>query len=84
MPKDEPKYWLSPVKETDDFGDLIDRAVGGVIIDGATHQGPWAIMTPQSWETYGVGVLGLGLGQKYQMQDDGRWLCVEGWSPELT
>jgi hypothetical protein len=70
----EPVYWLSPVGEKDDFGDK----VRSVIIDGKTKHGPWALMTPLSWDLHGIGQLGLGCGQKYEKQIDGKWLKVEG------
>jgi hypothetical protein len=69
-------YWLSPVNPNDDFGDPVED----VIIDGKTSYGPWALMTPKSWDRYSGtgGKLGLGLGQKYQKQSDGKWLKIEG------
>lgn len=66
-------YWLSPVGEVDDFGDRITDE----IIDGVTNLGPWALMTPKSFERYGRG-LGTGRGQRYRRQSDGKWLKVEG------
>lgn len=68
------KYWLSPVGGFDDFNDPIKT----VIIDGKTSMGPWALMTPKSYKRYGIGRLGLGAGQKYEKQTDGRWLKTEG------
>jgi hypothetical protein len=72
----EPVYWLSPVKERDDFGDSITDE----IIDGKTSFGPWALMTPKSWRDFSGtnGKLGLGLGQRYKKQANSRWLKVEG------
>jgi hypothetical protein len=69
-------YWLSPVGPADDFGDTITDE----IIDGRTTYGPWALMTPKSFAKYNgtSGRLGLGLGQRYKKQSDGRWLKVEG------
>lgn len=67
-------YWLSPVGEKDDFEDPIKD----IIIDGKTVYGPWALMTPKSFERYGTGRLGLGIGQKFQKQADGKWLKIEG------
>ena len=72
--KNVAKYWTTPVNERDDFGDLIDD----IIIDGKTKIGPWAIMTPASFDKYGLGKLGTGFGQKYQKQSDGNWLKIEG------
>jgi hypothetical protein len=70
------QYWLSPVGETDDFNSVISDE----IIDGKTVYGPWALMTPKSWAMYSgtSGRLGLGLGQRYKLQADGKWLKVEG------
>ncbi len=68
------KYWYGEVGQVDDFNSTIN----GEIIDGKTRQGPWALMTPQSWRLHGVGKLGTGYGQRYQKQADGKWLKVEG------
>lgn len=70
----QPVYWSSPVGAADDFDDPITDT----IIDGATRMGPWALMTPTSFAVFGINRLGLGLGQKYRKQADGRWLKVEG------
>lgn len=56
--------------------DNFDQPIKHVFIDGATRFGPWAIMTPASHLKYGVG-LGVGRGQKYIKQVDGRWHKVE-------
>ena len=71
-----PVYWLSTVKQVDDFDDeIVDE-----FIDGVTTDGRWAIMTPRSWATRSGtgGQLGPGLGQRYKKQSDGEWLKVEG------
>src|SRR5688500_4893275 len=57
----------------DDFGYPISKR----IIDGKTEQGPWALMTPESFVEYGVG-LGVGYGQLYELQKDGKWLLIKG------
>ena len=67
-------YWIGKVETTDDFGDEIDKE----FIDGATRKGSWAIMTPKSWRQHGVRGFGIGRGQRYEKQPDGRWLKVEG------
>lgn len=67
------RYWMSAVKEEDDFGHLIHDT----FIDGATIYGQWAIMTPESHRLHGRGI-GPGLGQQYEKQPDGRWLQVRG------
>lgn len=62
-------YWQGQVGEKDDLGVPID----GVFIDGATIVGPWAIMAPATFKKLGRG-LGMGKGQQYEKQPDGRWL----------
>ena len=68
------KYWMTPLGEDDDFG----HKFGDTMYDGKTIQGPWANMSENSWRAYGIGKLGLGCGQKYEKQADGRWLKVDG------
>ena len=67
-------YWLSPLGDTDDFS----VPYKDEMIDGKTRMGPWANMTPQSFAKYGIGKFGLGLGQLYKKQSDGKWLKVAG------
>ena len=74
MTEQKQVFWLSPLGGFDDFG----SPYRDVMYDAATTMGPWANMTQESFERYGRGRLGLGLGQKYQRQPDGRWLKVEG------
>jgi len=73
MPR-EPRYWMgSDVGTKDDFGNsIIDE-----FIDGRTRYGSWAIMSLYSFKMYGTG-LGMGKGQRYKKQPDGKWLKVEG------
>jgi len=60
--------------ETDDFG----IAILSRFVDGRTNLGgAWATMAPMSYMTHGVG-LGLGRGQQYDKQADGRWLKTAG------
>jgi hypothetical protein len=71
----EKKYWVSPVGATDDFG----YPVKDEIIDAPTVEGPWALMTPESWKDNRMyHKLGTGFGQRYKKQSDGKWLKVEG------
>jgi len=72
--KNEVKKWLGPVNMYDDFGDKITDE----FIDGKTHMGQWAIMTPYSWGCYGFTSLGVGLGQRYKKQPDKTWVKIEG------
>jgi hypothetical protein len=65
------RYWAGSIGPIDDWGVPITTA----FIDGATIFGPWAIMTPSSHKKYGKG-LGMGRGQRFEKQNDGRWLRV--------
>lgn len=67
------QWWTSRVGGFDDF----DFPITNIIIDGKTTQRPWAIMTPESHAKLGCG-LGIGKGQKYELQEDGKWLLTEG------
>jgi hypothetical protein len=69
-----PIYWTGVIGDFDDFGDMIFNE----FIDGKTNKGPWAIMTPTTFDVYGVGKLGTGYGQRYRKQGNGKWLKVEG------
>ena len=67
-------YWIgSDIDEKDDF----NRPIKDEFIDGRTRDGHWAIMAPSSHRIHGYG-LGMGRGQRYKKQPDGRWLKVEG------
>lgn len=74
----EQVYWLSPLGGFDDFDVPYDLTPGSVMYDAKTKMGPWANMTEQSFKQYGVGKLGTGFGQKYQLQENGRWLKIAG------
>lgn len=73
MTPQEKVYWTAPVGGFDDFGYPISKR----IIDGKTKQGPWALMTPQSYVKHGI-ALGVGYGQLYEKQKDGKWLLIKG------
>jgi hypothetical protein len=65
-------YWLSEVPKS---CDICHNSITTVFIDGATTFGPWANMCVSCHDLYGVG-LGIGKGQKYQKQSDGRFLKI--------
>lgn len=67
------KVWFGDVPEEDHWGHAITKE----FVDGKTKMGPWAFMAPQSFRLFGVG-LGTGRGQRYQKQEDGQWVKVEG------
>ena len=66
-------YWLSAVNNCD----LCGTPHFNVLVDGKTKMGPWALMCLKCHAANG-GKLGLGLGQKYQIQPGGRWLKIAG------
>jgi len=68
-------YWLSPLGGFDDFG----RPYKKVMYDAKTTQSCWANMTEESWQEHGAYKdVGLGRGQKYELQSNGKWLKVAG------
>jgi hypothetical protein len=67
-------YWLGLVGE---YCHMCDREFGKVMYDCQTRAGPWSNMCHACWKWNGK-PLGLGRGQKYEKQKDGRWLKVAG------
>ena len=57
--------------------DCCNKAIAGSFIDGKTIYGPWAVMDTGCHKKLGMG-LGIGKGQQYDRQQDGRWMKVEG------
>jgi cytochrome c553 len=67
-------YWTGPAPTQ---CDLCTTPITDTFIDGKTIMGPWANMCSTCHEDKGVG-LGLGRGQLYGKQADGRWLKTKG------
>lgn len=57
--------------------DVCHDPIKTTFIDGATRMGPWANMCLLCFGSIGIG-LGLGRGQRYIKQGDGKFLKVEG------
>lgn len=57
--------------------DICQEAITDTFVDGKTMMGPWANMCLICHRQEGRG-LGMGCGQKYQKQADGRWLKIGG------
>lgn len=77
--KTEPVYWMGEVPKQ---CQLSGRAITTTFVDGrvpplSSRVGSWACMHPVYFRQLG-GKLGLGMGQRYERQPDGRWLKVEG------
>ena len=67
-------YWTGKIGPHDDLGNRITNQ----FVDGRLKSGGWAILTPGAFRVAGVGKYGVGKGQRYAKQPDGRWLKVEG------
>ena len=68
-------YWLGK-KECDIcHRDLTNESL---IYDAATVYGPWALMDQACWFNNTSCMLGTGSGQRYELQQDGKHLKVEG------
>ena len=75
----EEKFWCG---EAPAICQVCDREIHGVFVDGKTQWDCWACMCKDCWEMHGEG-LGVGLGQMYGRQADGRWRKLDsaGWEP---
>lgn len=56
---------------------LCNEPLQSTFIDGRTRLGHWAIMCPECHMDQAIG-LGVGKGQMYAKQTDGRWQKVAG------
>lgn len=70
------KYWAGdPPRKCDTCSTPIDK----IFYDAKTQMGPWGFMCP-SCQKLGPGFdkLGLGWGQEYTKQPDGKWMKTGG------
>jgi hypothetical protein len=67
-----PVYWVGKAPEN---CDLCQTKLESEFIDGRMINGPWAAMCTQCHKKNGTG-LGSGRGQKYKLQEDGKFLNV--------
>jgi hypothetical protein len=66
-------YWIGVI----DRCDICNGKLLKTFVDGRTIRGPWGAMHVKCHAVFGVG-LGVGRGQRYEQQENGRWLKVEG------
>jgi hypothetical protein len=69
----EKVYWSGRLNACDVCGGSFNKRM----YDCVTRQGPWGNLCHGCWCVHGR-PLGLGRGQKYELQKDGRWLKVDG------
>jgi hypothetical protein len=72
------RYLSAEGRNTDDFGISFTKREGEIVYDAKTAMGPWACMTEDSYEIYGLARLGTGFGQKYRRDKAGQLHKVEG------
>jgi hypothetical protein len=71
----EPVYWVGNVPAK---CEICQQPIGLTIVDARTKpQNRWGIIDLKCHRIYGFGV-GVGNGQVYRKQEDGRWLKTEG------
>lgn len=71
----EPVYWIGEVPTS---CQLSGKRITTKFVDGRVPgMSSWANMHPKYFEALG-GTFGMGCGQLYEKQENGRWLKVEG------
>lgn len=66
-------YWKGNLKDCN----ICHGPFGTVMYDAKTIAGPWGNICQGCFITHGVG-LGTGLGQRYELQHDGKFLKTAG------
>lgn len=67
-------YWQSPAP---DVCDVCQKPIEDVFSDMKTVLGPWGCLCPRCVPLVGAGY-GIGRGQQYTKQPDGKWLKTQG------
>lgn len=66
-------YWTSPLHSCD----ICHNEFKSVMYDAKISSGPWGNLCQSCFDEFDCS-LGLGRGQKYELQPNGRWLLTEG------
>lgn len=74
-----PSYWTGFVGKDDISG----KPFNGVMYDAKIPGEGWANINQETFDAYGC-KLGVGFGQRFELQDDGRWLCTAGSAAHET
>jgi hypothetical protein len=76
MDNEVPRYWLG---EAPIDCQTCPEKIDDCFYDAKTDYGPWAFMCPACFHLGpGLSRVGVGLGQEYTKQEDGRWLKTGG------
>lgn len=67
-------HWMGKAPVHCDVG---GEPIATLFVDGRTVMGPWGNMCMTCHKKFGSGV-GVGKGQMYEKQRDGRWLKIQG------
>lgn len=70
----KPVYWAGPIP---DCCQISGRAFGGVMYDAKIGSSAWACIDQVAFVNLRCN-LGVGFGQKYELQTDGKWLQTAG------
>lgn len=75
MPGDSRRYWMGSVPaQCEVSGQPFDKVMYDCRIP---RYGQWALVCQVAFEDFGCKV-GQGFGQKYELQEDGKWLKTAG------
>lgn len=72
--KGAPVYWVA---EPPKLCDVCREPIRKTFADAKTRNGAWGKLDLKCLRIHGIGT-GKGKGQLYRLQDDNRWLKVEG------
>lgn len=70
----EARYWMGPAPA---HCDMCKAPIDKMFFDMRTTMGPWGNGCSGCFHKYGVG-LGTGMGQRYELQTDGRFMKTGG------
>lgn len=70
----EPVYWMGEIPTA---CPICGAKMHHKMVDARLRQGSWATIDLKCHAEHGVGT-GVGKGQVYEKQPDGRWLKIEG------